>query len=103
MPRPTYTRCFDPLPAPKRNSPHAAALLSFSMVSGSPIFGSSSSFSRMPSMARRFGEQITLFSWARTKPGTATHAPPTSSCPSFTSETVPAMFSTRCRGELGVG
>ena len=50
VPSATKTRWSASLPTPNRNSPHAAALPSFSIVRGSPIFGSSSSFRGIPSI-----------------------------------------------------
>src|SRR5215212_670960 len=91
------------LPAPKRNSPQAAALASFSTVTDRPVLPPISSSRRMFSISCRLGAKITLFSAARISPGTATHTPPTSK-PSLTSKMARAMLSiSRFGGTAWVG
>jgi hypothetical protein len=77
-------------------------LASFSSVSERPILGSSSSLSGIPSTAWRLGEKTTLFSWARIRPATARHTPPTSKS-SLTSKMALAMLSTKRGPVVGVG
>src|SRR5215203_4886248 len=103
VPRVMKTWWSTSLPAPKRNSPQAAALASFSTVTDRPVLGPSSSSRRMFSISCRLGAKMTLFSAARMSPGTATHTPPTSK-PSFTSEIARAMVSiNRFGGTAWVG
>src|SRR5215216_1785942 len=84
VPRVMKTRWSTSLPAPKRNSPQAAALASFSTVTLRPVLPPISSARRMFSISCRLGAKTTLFSAAKIRPGTGTHTPPTSK-PSFTS------------------
>src|SRR5215204_1264512 len=103
VPRVMKTWCSISLPAPKRNSPQAAALASFSTVTDRPVLLPNSSSRRMFSISCRLGAKITLFSAARIRPGTATHTPPTSK-PSFTSVMARAMVSiNRLGGTAWVG
>src|SRR5215210_789653 len=85
------TRCSTSLPAPNRNSPHAAAFASFSTVTDRPVLSPRSYFRGTPSIACRLGAKITLFSALRTNPGTARQTAPTS-YPSLTSSTARAML-----------
>ena len=90
------------LPAPNRNSPHAAAFASFSTVVDSPVLSSSSSFKGTPSMACRLGADDYLVLRRRDGPGTARHVPPTSN-PSLTSLMARAIVSTSLSGGPATG
>src|SRR5215208_62823 len=103
VPRVINTRWSRSLPTPKRNSPQAATLASFSTVTVRPVLRPISSSRRMFSISCRLGAKMTLFSEARIRPGTATHTPPTSK-PSFTSVIARAIVSiSRFGGTAWVG
>ena len=102
VPRVTRIRSSTSFPAPKRNSPQAAALASFSTVTSSPVRLPSSSLRGMPSIASRLAALKTLFSRARIKPGTARQTPPTS-YPLSTSAIASAMVESSRSRTFSVG